>query len=1133
MYILKIDGHQVDFKDDVSIKFNYSNSDASDPAAVKNSFSYTVKLPGTSNNNKIFGDIWKTNRVMISSPVIMSLSNFNQKKKVPFTLTWDGQLIETGYVKLNKITSNFFMQEYDITLYGGIGDFFYSLSTNLDGTKKSLADLYYGFSPAIDLAGGQPVYTPDQEMNEILYRWSAVNIAHSWHLIANMAEPTAATSVKNFITAVPCYTGLYENFDSSSMLINNLERYDSELPQHTQDLLDQSLPTAFTVDQQVYTLYQDPLSAAKSCYSKITYPRDIEGIEAGDLRVTELPIAIKLSKVLDAIAASGNNGGYVVNYSTSVTSSDYWKYGWIMLEKPDFDTTTVMNPMRIADCFAEGTIVPQQGPHVWPHDNQPAPVIWEEDPNDITNIAQPYINIVFDNPITVFETYTTGETIDTSKYATMTNTFNWGHVMQGGTPGQGPTITTYVVDGHLWHGLFCLISLYDGSTLMEQYGTLFHISNQVQGFDDMGFGVDYMANIAQSTWKPLVLAKVNSYFGSSLSDFTVHDSLHTKVNDDGTVSYVTPVLETLPCNFTSTDFRIRISPVPVCYIYSSTDSISQARIPYIDTLLSLPSVGDNAKATRIQTCPYHFGVKVLTSIPGIGYHEFANYIHHKTNVMFNNSAGYINGVVSDTNFYFQVNMTKKNMLSNSPSPFETLTAITKMLNLKYIYDRTAKRISIVPQSEYWIDRTIDLTGRCDYNKDFVHNVILSEQKYIDFSYDKNDTYPLYLWRKSNDKEYEAWQYDTGYEFNSDKKKAFNNVMKQVSLYIPKSQFFKTYEDVIPSIFGTNVFDYTLFNQVQDGSINQETVQEITGNIDPNIKKKGPALLCLFDKAQRQVNAVFPSLVFLNGFYKNWRLVGSSGGQSGGSSDQEQIIAGDDSKMKIVVPNTILSDDFWAMDVLNSQRCWLWCYNRVSGTFPGWGYYFEHSAANWSMPLFTRDLVCYTAGAQTWYPSTKVRASWDQVFDETKYYTENGIEIVRYPTTMVLPSTATTDPATFVLSGVDKTDDSNYLWPKFWKSQIVDMYDNDSRELEAWIDLRGEDPITALRHFYRLENATWIIEKIDGYDRHDIDRNFVKCKLLKVKDKNNYINMTKDKLASLKDTIDKDIEANPSQWDRVG
>ena len=1106
MYILKIDGHQVDFKDDVSIKFNYSNSDASDPAAVKNSFSYTVKLPGTSNNNKIFGDIWKTNRSIVPNANGASGAAFDPKKKVKFTLTNNGELIENGYVKLNKITSNFFMEEYDITLYGDLGSFFYDLSTNEDGTKKTLADLYYGFSPAIERGDSKAVMPAFDEDTGILMKWTSEMICEGWHELSYLREPTASTKVNNFITAVPCMTGLYNDFDSKSMIVNNLIRYQS-ITQECIDKWDQALPTAFTSDNVTYTLYQDPLSMYKSSYSKITYPRDLEGIEAGDLRASELPVAIKLSKVLEAIANPDNNGGFTVDYSYQLKMSDYWKYGWIMLEKPDFTLLPDDMSMSVDNCYVDGTIT-QVGTSTTVTaeiDVRDGIATWPTTPLDTTNLESPELNLVFNNKVTIMESTSTASTIDLTHISEITNNYAWGHVYHEHQQGGGMD-TEWVQDGWLWHALFCSIDLYDGNTLMESHPVLFHIDNR-----DMPFGFDI---VPESTWKPALLARINSWYGTSFSDMDVFQCINT-FYANGVVEYAVPIAKVIPLNFTSTDFNVKFRVLPVAYYYGQYDEvgpiIQQAYIPYVDPLID-PSHGP-AAAASYQRIPYHY-VSAMHVGQSSGWRggEFARYMHHRTNIGFNYNFNI--GVVQEKEYYTTVNATKRVLLSNSMSPYELLTSVTKLMNYKYLYDKASKTVKIVPANEYFIPRVVDANSSVDLSKDLEHNFILSEQKYIDFSYDKNDSYPLYLWRKNNDKEYESFNFDTGSEFNFDTKKFFKNPFKQTALYQINSQFLQTFQgQILPSVFGTNVFDYSLFRQGQNSVIDEESVQSQTGCSNPNTKVKSQPWICMFDKSQRHLSSVTPSLVFLNGFYTNFRQIDTA---TSGHEVQDRYIN---------VPKIMVSDDFYVQDYLNSDRCWLWSYETVYGDFTGWGYVFEHNAACWAMPMFSRDLTCYSSGA-SWYATRRTRASWDMIYDYTNYYTENGMTLVKYPTTFSLYARGAELPASAVtvIDNMDKEATSqNYLYPKFWQTTMEDMYDRDGRELTTWIDFKGEDPSTSLRKFYSLLGCTWMIEKMENVERADMRPEYVKCKLLKVKYFMDLMNYSKEQKQSLNDEIHKMIQ----------
>jgi hypothetical protein len=53
----------VDCTDGISLPMNYQLEDFSNPTLVKNSFSKTISIPGTKNNNKIFGEIYKLDRM--------------------------------------------------------------------------------------------------------------------------------------------------------------------------------------------------------------------------------------------------------------------------------------------------------------------------------------------------------------------------------------------------------------------------------------------------------------------------------------------------------------------------------------------------------------------------------------------------------------------------------------------------------------------------------------------------------------------------------------------------------------------------------------------------------------------------------------------------------------------------------------------------------------------------------------------------------------------------------------------------------------------------------------------------------------------------------------------------------------
>ena len=144
---LYINGKKVEFDSaGVSILFQRQRTDYTSPTIVKNSFTKTIKIPGTKINNRIFNEIWKLDRVQWSNA-------FNASKRTPFILINNGNLVEQGYVKLNNIVwnSNTNSYTYEVTLYGELGNLLYGLSYAIDSETEevsplTLADLDFGFN---------------------------------------------------------------------------------------------------------------------------------------------------------------------------------------------------------------------------------------------------------------------------------------------------------------------------------------------------------------------------------------------------------------------------------------------------------------------------------------------------------------------------------------------------------------------------------------------------------------------------------------------------------------------------------------------------------------------------------------------------------------------------------------------------------------------------------------------------------------------------------------------------------------------------------------------------------------------------------------------------------------------------
>lgn len=130
---LYIDGSAVELDEESFILFNYTRDEVSNPTIVRNSYSQTISLPGTARNNDIFGRLFR-----------LDSDSFNPLRKADFIIYNEmNEILERGYARLDNITTERGKAVYKVSLFGGLGGFFYNLMYDSEGNKKNLADLLY------------------------------------------------------------------------------------------------------------------------------------------------------------------------------------------------------------------------------------------------------------------------------------------------------------------------------------------------------------------------------------------------------------------------------------------------------------------------------------------------------------------------------------------------------------------------------------------------------------------------------------------------------------------------------------------------------------------------------------------------------------------------------------------------------------------------------------------------------------------------------------------------------------------------------------------------------------------------------------------------------------------------------
>ena len=268
---LYIKNKKVDLSDNIAFPFQYQFEDLNNPSIVKNNFSKTITIEGTKNNNKIFGEIFNLDRKQEWGDNLVGI-NFNPLQRTEFAIYRNNTCIESGYMQLNSIIKKQEELQYKITLYGGLGDFFYSLMYDENGEEKTLANLDFGIEHM------------DFQINKEF-------VSGAWGALRNGSR---TGTIYDLLTFVPSYNGKPDTLDSETVLINT---YDSGAYEHF-------ATSGVTSDNNRYLPYRGYMLGALS--------KEYTEWEMQDLRSYNQRPALKLSKVFEAICNPENNGGYTV-----------------------------------------------------------------------------------------------------------------------------------------------------------------------------------------------------------------------------------------------------------------------------------------------------------------------------------------------------------------------------------------------------------------------------------------------------------------------------------------------------------------------------------------------------------------------------------------------------------------------------------------------------------------------------------------------------------------------------------------------------------------------------------------------------------------------------------------------------
>lgn len=269
---LYINGTLADLSDQGLILFNYALTDLQKPTAVKNAYSKQVTLPGTPQNDAIFGHIVRTDRVTTTG-------SFNAGQRTPFTIYDDkGQIVESGYLRLDSLVRRgSVVTGYKVSLFGGLGSFFYALSYDEAGNKRTLADIDY-------LGTGNST--------ELDFTINASTVQAAWDSLDSHEHTDPITSKWHVLNFAPALNG-YPSGDFSP---------------------DKGIATAASIGLPAEVTEDGKTYRANNGKVLVNLSKSYDEWAVKDLRCYLQRPVLNMRAFVEAVMRPENNGGYTVDF---------------------------------------------------------------------------------------------------------------------------------------------------------------------------------------------------------------------------------------------------------------------------------------------------------------------------------------------------------------------------------------------------------------------------------------------------------------------------------------------------------------------------------------------------------------------------------------------------------------------------------------------------------------------------------------------------------------------------------------------------------------------------------------------------------------------------------------------------
>lgn len=791
----------LDAAESVKYLFSATDADYDDPAKISTAYTKTISFVNSKTNNEFFGKL----NYEITTAVKRKYDNIQ--------ITNNGIIIDCGYLILDNVDVQNKTIKYNCTFYSNLGLFFNNLKTNSSQTR-SLVDLKYKWL--------------DEDLNEInedarLCMWNSDYIYNSWELLQQSIDEewyhNPTKRLYENLTAAPCYSGQYDDFDSTKLLTYK-----------PTDSIKQSFSTATSQN------WNDSLAKSNN-WALFEMPRELDEWEVKDLRSLYQRPAIRTAAILNAISDAENNGGFKVNWPKDVKKNDsylnsVYNKTWVILPRINFKDQNLNKQFEY-----ELTLSPIQ--------------------QDLTKVNKDAVSayVLFNDQQTIDTTSLTTPKADLSFYINVRPDSTFINKIK---QFDGDNEITWAAFNYSTYRLGGAITSEITNTINE------HIFNMIEYIIDIettaGYTITKKIIVSNGKTKPSITT-TNGYTQNPYS--TYYDFMNEKWFAEHTYYDTQLVYNTATGVFQSTmPITLSIDNIP-------KDPSLKIKITqnFYSTNLLAGSENRFCLAGMPTSTPYDGSSKYLLRPIKISKNNyFTTYIYNPTIVstLENNTEKGTDSQIYDTikSSVQPMHLSKSMLLSKTCTPLQFLLDFCRINRLKITMDPISNEVNIMKCKDYY-KNTVNIHNYIDRSKQITIKPTSLTKRIYNFSLPSKNTYVEYLYNQKNNKTY--GQTTIVNNNLSDSIDVFGKtIFNTTGDYKMTSPYFKAFlpryyrENASVLKFGTMV-TAKLFKD------NELATDDYNKFINDNVKYDSPlALTCLFDKDDKATGDNF-NLVFMDAF----------------------------------------------------------------------------------------------------------------------------------------------------------------------------------------------------------------------------------------------------------------------------